>query len=344
MEKLEVVVMAGTAALTGIIAYYWRKEAQFLQQIKDAPHLNLDPNLKALVSEAPDSTIPYAVIEGSVEAIGKPLKSEHATGILGVLQSLICREHKTYWSGSTRLWHDTTRLIRNISRSVPFVIKDNNTAVRVDDPLSASGLDVPIIYDSFEPSSTSLGEHLVSWASGEKTKGFQTVERMLSEGTVLTGIGMLSTSTGSLVLSPPTSANRPYILSDSGFSGIIRDFQSKLNQLKYFLYISGSITALLVALWLFKQYRKYAERREHEMQVERVLQNRVDDGAEGTNIDRAAGGQDNACTICLTNPRDVVLLDCGHISTCARCTRMLQPPHCPICRQRIKRVVPLFHS
>ncbi|XP_038062093.1 mitochondrial ubiquitin ligase activator of nfkb 1-A-like isoform X2 [Patiria miniata] len=343
MENIEVAVMAGSAAITGLIAYYWRKEANYLKQIKDAPRLNIDRNLQTIVSEAPENTIPYAVIEGSVEAIGKPLQSEHTPGILGVLQTLICREHKTYWSGSTRLWHDTTRLIRNINRSVPFVIKDNNAGVKVDDPLSATGLEIPIIHDSFEPSPTSLGEHIVSWASGEKTKGFQTMERMLSEGTVLTGIGMLSTSTGSLVLGPPTGTNRPYILSNIGFSGIVRDFQSKINHLKFFLYISGSITALLVALWFYKQYKKYAERRNHEMQVERVLQDRAEEGAEGTDVDPTVS-EDNACTICLSNRRDVVLLDCGHICTCARCARLLQPPQCPICRQRIKRVVPLYHS
>ncbi len=84
--------------------------------------------------------------------------------------------------------HDTTRLIRNISHTVPFVLRDNKASVKVDDPLSAVGLEIPIVHDSFEPSSTSLGEHIVSWASGEKTKGFQTMERMLSEGTVLTGV------------------------------------------------------------------------------------------------------------------------------------------------------------
>ncbi|XP_033628453.1 mitochondrial ubiquitin ligase activator of nfkb 1-A-like [Asterias rubens] len=343
MENLEVVVLAGSSAITGIIGYYLWKEAKYLGHVKDAPRLTIDRNFKAIVDEAPKHTIPYAVVEGSVAALGTPLKSENASGLLGVIQTLICREHKTYWSGSTRLWHDTTRLIRNISHTVPFELRGNKASVKVDDPLSAVGLEIPIVHDSFEPSSTSLGEHIVSWASGEKTKGFQTMERMLSEGTVLTGVGMISTSTGTLMLGPPATSDRLYILGRTGFSGVVRDLQSKLNQLRFMLYVSGSITALLSALWAYRWYKQYCEKVAHEMQVERVLQNRAQDDNEGTNIDQEIN-EDNTCTICLTNRRDVVLLECGHICTCARCARLLQPPQCPICRQRVKRVVPLFNA
>ncbi|XP_038053849.1 mitochondrial E3 ubiquitin protein ligase 1-like [Patiria miniata] len=244
---METAVMVGSAVITGFLYYRLRKldtnYHRYLDQIKDAPHLSIDQNLQSIVSEAPDNTIPYAVIEGSVEAIDKTLKSEHALGVMGVLEMLIRREHKMF------LWRDTTRVISTIRHSVPFVIKDNNAGVKVDDPLSATGLEIPIIHDSFE-TSMSLLQFIVSYVIGKETKGFQTTEKMLSEGTVLTGIGKLSTSTGTLVLSPPSSADRPYILSDIGFSGISSKFQSNL-KLKDFLFISASITVLLFARWLY---------------------------------------------------------------------------------------------
>lgn len=41
------------------------------------------------------------------------------------------------------------------------------------------------------------------------------------------------------------------------------------------------------------------------------------------------------CIICYINPREMVLLPCGHISMCADCSlRCINDP-CPVCRQRV---------
>ena len=46
------------------------------------------------------------------------------------------------------------------------------------------------------------------------------------------------------------------------------------------------------------------------------------------------------CKICMDEPVDCVLLECGHMLTCVKCGRQLN--ECPICRQYVTRVVHAF--
>ena len=59
----------------------------------------------------------------------------------------------------------------------------------------------------------------------------------------------------------------------------------------------------------------------------------LDDGLDG-----------DTCWICCNGPRDAVLLECGHGGLCFQCASKCsqkRPPLCPMCRQRITRVVQL---
>ena len=48
------------------------------------------------------------------------------------------------------------------------------------------------------------------------------------------------------------------------------------------------------------------------------------------------------CNICMVNPIDCLILECGHMSTCLICAKELFK--CPICRQQISRIVKAFRS
>ena len=50
--------------------------------------------------------------------------------------------------------------------------------------------------------------------------------------------------------------------------------------------------------------------------------------------------------VCLQNPREVVLLECGHICLCSDCAVeiMRSRPQCPICRADIVRIMPAYLS
>ena len=48
------------------------------------------------------------------------------------------------------------------------------------------------------------------------------------------------------------------------------------------------------------------------------------------------------CNICMSNPIDCLILECGHMCTCLNCAKELCK--CPICRQEIARIVKAFRS
>lgn len=52
--------------------------------------------------------------------------------------------------------------------------------------------------------------------------------------------------------------------------------------------------------------------------------------------------EQSTCVVCLTNPRELVLLDCGHVCLCMDCFERLSTPNCPICRQRYRSFMPCY--
>ena len=52
----------------------------------------------------------------------------------------------------------------------------------------------------------------------------------------------------------------------------------------------------------------------------------------------AEENDDALCTVCLTNPKNVLSIPCRHVSLCNECAlQMMQSQHkkCPVCRQDI---------
>lgn len=334
--------VAGSAAVTGVFTYLWLKKSKTLASVEDAPHLDINSDLYKIVSETPEKSIPYAVIQGYVSASNRPIISQYVADIYGVIQTLICREHKTEWSTSTRLWYDKTRSITDHTKTVPFAITSDFGSVDVEDPLQASLLELELVYDKFEPTESSISENILSWASGEKTKGFQRIELMLPEGVCLTGIGELCLKDNRVLIKPP-SAGQEYILTTSSPSAIIREFQSKIRRWKILAIIFSSVTIIFIVWGLRKWYKRRQEAVEYDRYLQRVVESRA---SEGTDVDDGTTEQREIepCVVCLTRARDCVLLDCGHVCGCSTCIAAIQPPHCPICRNRIVRVVPLFHA
>ncbi|XP_070572263.1 mitochondrial ubiquitin ligase activator of NFKB 1-like [Ptychodera flava] len=337
-----IIIGCGTAA-TALTWYLSQGRQQSIVKLKEAPTLNINADLKDVLRETQDKSLPYVVIEGKVAAIGEALKSEYVAGMLGVIQTIILKEHRTEWNKTTRLWYDTSRSIKDATKVIPFSLKGVDASVIVDEPLEARGLDLDTVYDKFSPVGSTFGESLVNWATGEKTKGYQDIEKLLPVGTVLTGIGKLTLEKDDVRLGPPTG-NGDYILSALNKSQILKQMESKVRTWKILVYIFGTTTAVIAVACLWKWYKKYREMRLRRQQIEEIRRNRQRTNSESEQGDQAENPNAGVCVICLTNPREVVILNCGHICACADCAGALQPPHCPICRERIARINPVFHS
>ena len=219
---------------------------------------------------------------------------------------------------------------------MPFKLLTSEGSVNVMEPLSAEKLELEVIYDKFEPLNSTVTDSLFQWASGEKTKGFQTIEEMLPVGTTLTGIGEISLTDEGIKIGPPHSG-LTYFLSQLTADGIIRQLKSGRKIWKVLSMMLAFGSGILFAVSIYYYWKRMKERQENEefmrrMHEEVALENGSAEGAGGNNV----------CVVCLDRPRSVVILDCGHICACHECAALLT--NCPVCRRRIVRLVPTFNS
>jgi len=61
---------------------------------------------------------------------------------------------------------------------------------------------------------------------------------------------------------------------------------------------------------------------------------------------RGEQGDSTACTVCLENPREVVLTACGHVCLCTTCADRIRyrDNRCPVCRKDIDKIKPVYIS
>jgi len=71
---------------------------------------------------------------------------------------------------------------------------------------------------------------------------------------------------------------------------------------------------------------------------------KISEGSETkeTSSSSAASSEGNTCVVCMDAPFETVFLECGHLACCASCSEKLKL--CPICRNTITRVVPIFRA
>ena len=51
--------------------------------------------------------------------------------------------------------------------------------------------------------------------------------------------------------------------------------------------------------------------------------------------------EDLVCVVCRSNPREIILLDCGHVCLCEDCSEGING-ECPICRASIRSKYPAY--
>lgn len=340
----EAVVLGSSLALSGICYYLYRKSRVTLDKLDDAPHFTIDGKLKDILKVTPGACLQYAVIEGAVQPVSEPLTSHFQKEFSGVLQKFMLREHRLVWNGLSRTWTDSERVLHHKVNAVPFVlVGSNETAVRVLCPLQASGLHMETTHEKFHQVNYGFGDLIGQYLSGEKLKGQLETEEMLKVGTTLTGVGELILDTdGTLNLRPPSNGSQ-YFLSITDFDTLVGEQESTALWWKA-LAIASALAGAAVLLWVGRRYY-YQLRVRWEMEQERREFERLQ--AEPSRAHAQVTGAEehieNACVICLSQPRNCILLDCGHVCCCYSCYQALPHRRCPICRQNISRVVPLYH-
>lgn len=177
---------------------------------------------------------------------------------------------------------------------------------------------------------------------------FINIPLFLQVGTALTGVGeLILDKDGALCLRPPSNGSQ-YFLSMVDFDTLRGEQESEALWCKA-LAIVSALAGAAVLLWVGRRYyyqlkvrwEQERERREFE-RLQTARRSRTPGmGPEAHNA-RDEDYIENACVICLSRPRNCILLDCGHMCCCYNCYQALSHSQCPICRQEIRRVVRIY--
>ncbi|KAM4729080.1 mitochondrial ubiquitin ligase activator of nfkb 1-A isoform 1-T2 [Anableps anableps] len=347
----EAVCLGASLSLTGIFYYLHRKSRVTVKRLENAPHISIDGKLKDLLKVTPGACLQYAVVEGTVKPVDEPLTSQFNKDISGVLQKFTIKEHRLVWSNISRTWMDSERILHQRLNMVPFVLAGSDqAAVKVQSPLQADGVYTEVTSEKFHQATYNFGELVGVYFSGEKSKGHLEIEEMLKVGTTLTGVGELILDTdGTLTLRPP-SDNSPYFLSLADFE-TLRNETDNIAFWRKALTILSALAGTAVLFWVGIRFYRILKVRWEQEQANREFARlqaeaarlRANTANADSSQDGATGNQmGNVCVICLTEPRDCILLDCAHVCCCYACFQALPQKWCPICRQNIVRVLPFY--
>ncbi|KAL4635960.1 mitochondrial ubiquitin ligase activator of nfkb 1-A-like [Arapaima gigas] len=340
IRTVEVLCLGTSITLSGLFYYIYRKKQKTVDKLNEAPRLSLDRNLANILNATPGKCLQYVVIEGSVQPVKEPLRSQFQESCAGVIQKLVLREHRLVWNGLARTWTDSERFLHQRVNEVPFnLVGSDKAEVRVLCPMEASGLNLEVVHEKFHPASYSFTDIISQYLSGKKPKGQLETEEMVKVGAMLTGVGELFLDTDhALKLRPPTDGSE-FFLTPLDFETMQMEQEGQALMWRVVASICV-VTGVAVLLWVVRRYYRHLKAEKEREQERRDFERLCT--TEGGDCDEDAEPDYNTCVICLSSPRNCVVLDCGHVCCCFRCFQALPEPVCPMCRQLIKRVVPLY--
>ena len=187
---------------------------------------------------------------------------------------------------------------------------------------------------------------------------------MLTTDTKLTGFGRLEKINTSLIaskwlpksfqanyrLSEPTLKGHSYVLTSLSRPALIERLKSVTRILKISLIVFGSLGAILGIYCIYKNISKYIRKKRREYIINQQRLSRLKNRAASrnrTNENSSSAESNNTndtncCVICLVNPRELVLLDCGHVCLCMDCLEKMPNTNCPICRVSYRTFAPVY--
>jgi hypothetical protein len=90
------------------------------------------------------------------------------------------------------------------------------------------------------------------------------------------------------------------------------------------------------------------EREDQEVPVERQVEGQRRQALEGDEDAERVSDicekcyEREICVLCYERRKDAVLVPCGHRLCCVRCANKIQPPNCPVCRNKFKLAQQMF--
>ncbi|XP_078094711.1 mitochondrial ubiquitin ligase activator of NFKB 1 isoform X2 [Mustelus asterias] len=334
------------SVLTAVCYSLYRRKRAAVRALQETVRFPLGPELRRILLDVPGKCLPYAVIEGVVNPVKETLNSQFVDGCKGVIQRLVLQEHKMVWNRTTHIWNDCEKIIHQRTNTVPFDLVPPDCkpsiSVRVMKPLEASELNLETVYEKFHPAVQTFTNIIGHYISGERPKGIKETEEMLRDKDIITGVGELVLDNNFIKLQPPKQGLQ-YYLSRLDFESLIRKQESKVKLWKILTVVFGITTCVTFYFIMRRQYKRYKMEQE-QTQLQREMLAMKKQRLQELELTEDEVSQ-NACAICLSRERACVFLECGHVCSCADCSEALPiPKKCPICRNVISRIVPLYNS
>lgn len=330
----EIIALGIDSIIFGICLRQYVHCKNAIKAVKGAELHDVGPHLGDLVNKSPDNKIDYIAIKGIVKPLGAPLTSINNKKVTGVVQKLKIKEHVVART-TAGFWSDQERTVHKVYNTVPFVLQRGSHYVEVLEPLSADILDMDVISDTFEPSIPTFADHLWGFFTGVRQRGLQSTEELLREGAVITGIGELSKSASdsrNLTLQPPLDGT-PFYLTSISISSLIRKLDDRRKTYRLLCVMFGAIGLLIGGIVLRRYWKDREEQRVAENLRRSLAESRKERRARvrDTNL-----REDQLCVVCRTNPREIILLPCGHVCLCEDCSDDIIG-NCPVCRDPISQ-------
>ena len=345
---IETSAIAVGTSVSALFYFLFRRTESRAKKVQSAVAFDIDDSLSNIVQDTPHSLLPYVALSGYVQPAERSLNCDANNTIKGVIWKKTTTEHKDVYQKYMQTWHNSTQEISSVSDSVPFNLEGKDRfVVRLVNPLDSAWIEdtIEVVHERFTPAPSNVMDNIVGYMSGDKLKGYTETEKMLRVGTKLCAIGELVFEDNVVKLRSPAGSSKDYIISKFTQHEIVLYIQknAKIFKILALLFAAASATGIyFVIRRLLKRYKELKEVQKMHDDLNEIRQQRTTIAGR-LNRDRLANEGQDPCVVCLTNPRECVLLDCGHICICVDCLEALPSPReCPVCRSPIVRTVPLY--
>lgn len=308
-----------------------------LNFFQEAPSVDIGPDLLTLLgndgSPSTPKTLPYAIVRGRVTQVNGIVES--STGLKGVMQIISLHEITAKRFGDS--WDtDSIPPITETRNFVPFGLKPIFTAnsnesaemiVNIENPFDSIWESLLFPSSScFTPTNSGIQSTLLGGMRTAKVLGVRKTEKFLPIDTIVTGIGQIvvDSETGQMKLQVPTDPDcHPCMLTTLPIEDLVKKFELRKFMQRVMIGVTISMGLIIVG----RRMRGWWARYRMAKLCESILKER-----RNINLDGLCRCQ--TCLVCLVNPREVILLRCGHVCICADCVLKVNGI-CPICREPI---------
>lgn len=163
-----------------------------------------------------------------------------------------------------------------------------------------------VISDVFSPTVPSVMDHIWGFFAGIRQRGVQSTEKMLREGTTITGIGeLVYSNNGNVLRLQPPSNGAPFYLTSMPVTSLIKKLNGSKSNYRLLCVLFGTI-GLVIGGLIIRKYWRYKDRILEETKRKELLDDLRRKRRRQMRDDNLPSSQ--ICVVCKSNPIEVLLI------------------------------------